>query len=552
MTNKFLNILIVESEDRNADLLTSSILGNGNNPLRVKTLEQGIELLNKKPIGLVLINLEQFSEKVKQFVHQINSTFHFKSPWLIGYVSDEASVHSSYFNLNLTDVWLTGSFRFIREKIENWKTIYFEKTRISDFLIHLYPDNIISNFYRNEYSNPVKKDHAVIMFMDFVEFSFKSKNLTPTRVAKKLTKYFNRFDEIVKRYHLEKIKTIGDAYMVIGGVTESNPNPDLRMCLAAIEIRQYMVTQKLVSQAFNRDYWEIRIGIHSGPLVSGIIGKTKFHFDVWGDSVNIAARTEKASRPNSILISEKTEGFVREFFMMSKEKSIQIAKRGGQMQLFELKDIKKQFDKKDLLEISDVERIDFKRARNFIIHQLKALLPDNCPYHSLSHTLDVEKAAIRFAKIEGLSIHERILVRTAALLHDLGFISQYDHNEKLAVQFSYLHLPDFGYSDGDIKIIEKCILATEFDGRPLELIEKIVCDADLDYLGREDYFDLVELLRIEFSLHGKNFSDLEWIQFQLNYLENHHKYHTQSAIQIRGYYKQKRILELKKKLSLLA
>jgi class 3 adenylate cyclase len=296
MTNKFLSILIIESDDNFAKSLENSILGNGNNPIRVSSLKDGLSSISEKPIGLILINLECFSSQTKQFVHRVNSTYNYQSPWIIGYVSDEGKIDKSFFNLNLSDVWLTGSFHFIREKIENWKHIYFEKRRVTNFLKHLYPENVLASFFEQKQPEPTKIESAVVMFMDFVEFSFKTKELKPTRVARKLTKYFNRFDEIINRYHLEKIKTIGDAYMVTAGVTEKKPFPELRMCLAALEIQSFMRVQKSVDRAFNRDFWEIRIGIHTGPIVAGVIGKTKFHFDIWGDTVNIAARTEKASR----------------------------------------------------------------------------------------------------------------------------------------------------------------------------------------------------------------------------------------------------------------
>ncbi|MFM7666999.1 MAG: adenylate/guanylate cyclase domain-containing protein [Bacteroidota bacterium] len=551
MTNKFLSILIIETDDRNAESLITSVLGNGNNPIRVSSFDSGLEVIAKRPIGLILINLEQFSANTKLFVHRVNVLYNFQSPWIIGYVSNEGKIDKSFFNLNLSDVWLTGSSHFMREKIENWKHIYFEKTRVSNFLKHLYPESIISSFFEQKYPEPVKIDNAVVMFMDIVEFSFKTKELMPTRVAKKLTKYFNRFDEIINRYHLEKIKTIGDAYMVTAGVTENKPFPELRMCLAALEIQSFMKIQNSVNQAFNRDFWEIRIGIHSGPIVAGVIGKTKFHFDIWGDSVNIAARTEKASRANTILLTEFTRNSISQYFSLVKDKSIVIAKRGGNINLFELKGISSKIEKNECLELVEIEKIDFKRARNFILQQLKSILPNSCCYHSLSHSLDVEKAVIRLSNCEGLSIHEKLLLRTAALLHDIGFAVQYDSNEKLALQFADLHLPDFGYEKGDINKIKNCILATELHDIPKDKMAQILCDADLDYLGREDYHELVNKLRQELKNYGQVFSDKEWISFQLNFLENKHRYFTQSAIQIRGYYKQQRISELKKKLRLI-
>jgi HD superfamily phosphodiesterase len=199
-----------------------------------------------------------------------------------------------------------------------------------------------------------------------------------------------------------------------------------------------------------------------------------------------------------------------------------------------------------------LEVIDFRRARNLIIRQLKSLLPVTCVYHNLNHSLDVERACIRFANLEGISDHEKVLLRTAALLHDIGFIYQYDNNEYLAVQFAQLHLPEFGYSSTDISIIVNCIKATNEKSNPHSPLEQIMCDADLDYLGREDYYENVQNLRSELYNFGHEFTEKMWIDFQLNFLENKHRYYTDSAKNIREMYKKKRILELKKTRSLLA
>jgi class 3 adenylate cyclase/predicted metal-dependent HD superfamily phosphohydrolase len=551
MFDRFVTILLLESHQEHADELKKSIIGNGNNPISTDNFFDATNLIHNQPIGIVLINLEQFANQTKQFVDEITSSLHFQSPVIIGYIADGCVVETSFFTLNLSDVWLTGSTRYMKEKLENWKKIYFEKKRISGMLIQLYPTSILADFQLKQHTEPVKIENAIILFMDFVNFSFKSRNLSPLRVVRKLTKYFNRFDEIISRYELEKIKTIGDAYMVIGGVTEKNPCPAIRVCLAALEIKSYMENQKRVAEAFNRDFWEIRIGIHSGPLVAGVIGKSKFHYDVWGDSVNIASRTEQASRSNTILLTENVKTQVEKYLFMIPDHSLEIPKRGGKINLFELKG--KGFQDKDTLksclEYGELEYLNFTKARKFIIHQLKAMLPDFCVYHSVNHSLDVEKAVVRFAKLEGIGKHEILLLRTAALLHDIGFIVQYHENENFAIEFAQMYLPNFDYSTTDIEIIQQCIHATTFTVKPKNQLEKLLCDADLDYLGRSDYYELAAKLRMELEYQSKFFNEKEWIDFQLHFLENTHEFHSQAAQNIRGSMKQQRIFELKSKIA---
>jgi predicted metal-dependent HD superfamily phosphohydrolase len=312
-----------------------------------------------------------------------------------------------------------------------------------------------------------------------------------------------------------------------------------------------MENQKRVAEAFNRDFWEIRIGIHSGPLVAGVIGKSKFHYDVWGDSVNIASRTEQASRSNTILLTENVKMQVEKYLFMIPDHSLEIPKRGGKINLFELKgkSFQDKYTLKSCLEYGELEYLNFTKARKFIIHQLKAMLPDFCVYHSVNHSLDVEKAVVRFAKLEGIGKHEILLLRTAALLHDIGFIVQYHENENFAIEFAQMYLPNFDYSTTDIEIIQQCIHATTFTVKPKNQLEKLLCDADLDYLGRSDYYELAAKLRMELEYHSKFFNEKEWIDFQLHFLENTHEFHSQAAQNIRGSMKQQRIFELKSKIA---
>jgi predicted metal-dependent HD superfamily phosphohydrolase len=176
---------------------------------------------------------------------------------------------------------------------------------------------------------------------------------------------------------------------------------------------------------------------------------------------------------------------------------------------------------------------------------MKSLQPENISYHGLPHTLNVEKAAVRYAKLEGVKNEDLLILRTATLFHDSGFIMQYDKNEIFGAKLAKAILPNFGYSDVQIAEIEKIILATQHDVAPETLLEKIMCDADHDYLGRKDYTGIAEKLRVELADFGTKFNEIEWIDFQINFLENIHTYHTETARNIREEGKKSRVRELK-------
>jgi predicted metal-dependent HD superfamily phosphohydrolase len=191
--------------------------------------------------------------------------------------------------------------------------------------------------------------------------------------------------------------------------------------------------------------------------------------------------------------------------------------------------------------------MNFEAAKQYIINRLIHELSSKLYYHGLHHTFDVYDAVKQLAVTEQISGEELVLLKTAALYHDAGFIEQYAHNEPIAVKIAQQALPKFGYSTEQIAIIATIIMTTNMQHPPQTHLEKIMCDADLDYLGRTDFSVLSGLLRKEWEYYGKTYSDKEWDELQVMFLEKH-KYYTDSAINKNAAAKQLRIEEVKRKL----
>ena len=447
----------------------------------------------------------------------------------------------------------------IKSKIEVYKTLYFKDQRIGQLLNNIFPENVLSELSSNGKFSPKRIENGVVLFTDFVDFSLKSKMLNPLRLIHQLERYFIKFDEIVTRYNLEKIKTIGDAYMALAGVTENKPEPAVRACLAAIEIRDYIQTERDIALATKTDFWEIRIGLHMGPLVAGIIGTNKYNFDVWGDTVNIAARAEASTKRGTITITSNVFEKIEPYFDTVTRGKVDILKRGGAIDMYFLQNLKREFGMysegnapNSALRIQcGLPSVDFKNLRTHILNQLKSLLPEYLSYHDLPHTIDVEKAVIRYANLEGISKEDLILLRTAALFHDAGFILQYHKNEDIGIGMVRSALPKYGYTNNQIDKIVQIINVTKLSVEPSSLLEQIMCDADHDYIGRPEYHIIAKKLREELALNKKVFTEREWIEFQLEFLENQHVYYTETANNIRSISKNTRIKELKKQLEKL-
>jgi adenylate cyclase len=559
---RFINILIIDDNDRNRKGLKEILSGGGNNVLLAVSIVEALEIIKRQEIGILLVNIDNPSFGGIELLQTTKEISGVKNIYKIVITSDSFSGAKMVKGLNEGAVdYISTPFNpnLIKAKIEVFKSLYYKDQRINQLLSNIFPEAVLEDLSQNSKFSPKRYENGIILFTDFVDFSVKARDMKPIRLLKKLEYYFTRFDEIMSRYKLEKIKTIGDSYMALAGVTEHYPEPAVRACLAALEIRNLMQNERQIARAMNRDYWEIRVGIHRGPLVAGIIGTSKISFDVWGDSVNIAARAEQGSKPGFITITDAVAQNVSNYFDLESRGDVSIHKRGGSIPMHYLSQLKLEFTMPDDENIASsdlrvrcgLSPIDFEHMRSDILNRLRSLLPEEVVYHDLNHTLNVEKAAIRYAKLEGMDEESIRLLRTAVLYHDAGFIIRYDHNEEFGIRLAENNLPRFGYSAEQISIITAIIRCTANGENPKNLLEKLMCDADHDYLGRPDYHNVAKKLRLEMENFGKHFGEREWIEFQLNYLEKTHRYFTQTAKNIRVQSKKARITELKEMLKTL-
>ncbi len=195
--------------------------------------------------------------------------------------------------------------------------------------------------------------------------------------------------------------------------------------------------------------------------------------------------------------------------------------------------------------------MDFSEAKDYIVERLVTELPKTLYYHGAHHTFDVVKSVHSLALGEKLSNADFFVLLTAAYFHDAGYIYKYERNEPIAVRMAQDVLPGFEYSDEQIKTIENIILATESAVQPTNILEKIMCDADHDYFGRHDYVKIAVSLRKELAIFEREYSDIEWLTMQINYLENKHQYYTPTAIKTRQHMKDAQLLKLKTSLKKL-
>lgn len=196
-----------------------------------------------------------------------------------------------------------------------------------------------------------------------------------------------------------------------------------------------------------------------------------------------------------------------------------------------------------------MDQPDFERAKHYALTRLANELPPYMRYHSLAHTRDeVLPAAERLAAMEGVTGDDLLLLRTAACYHDLGCIIQRSEHEAIGARMAAETLPGFGYAPEHLRVIEGLIMATRLPQTPRTLLEEILTDADLDALGRADFFTRSGDLRAEWTALGDAMTDEAWYQGQLDFLRGH-RYFTPAARQLRDAQKQKNIMALEELLA---
>lgn len=190
--------------------------------------------------------------------------------------------------------------------------------------------------------------------------------------------------------------------------------------------------------------------------------------------------------------------------------------------------------------------INFTGARDYIVEKMSGMLPPDLYYHGINHTVqDVTPAVKKHAMMAGVNGEELVLLETAAYYHDCGYLKQYYFNEPIAVDIAAEALPGFGYSNGQIEMIGRIIMATQLPQKPESFLEELICDADLDSLGREDFFITSHCLRLELAAYGQPTSVYEWYEKQLVFLESH-TYFTEVARAAREAGKKRNVEEIKK------
>lgn len=211
-----------------------------------------------------------------------------------------------------------------------------EKQRSDDLLLNILPHEIAEELKQKGYADARNFEEVSIIFTDFQGFTEISSKLSAAELVQEIDTCFKAFDRIVEKYQLEKIKTIGDAYMAVGGLPEAFDTSALNTVLAGLEMQEFIQNRHLERVANNKQSFQMRAGIHTGPVVAGIVGVKKFQYDIWGDTVNTASRIETNGEIGEVNLSERTYEIVKDQTELSfvERESIDVKGKGNMKMFF--------------------------------------------------------------------------------------------------------------------------------------------------------------------------------------------------------------------------
>jgi adenylate cyclase len=203
-----------------------------------------------------------------------------------------------------------------------------EKSESERLLLNILPPSIAAELKTSEHVKPRFFDSASVIFIDFTGFTRIVETMEPASVIDQLDQHFTRFDDIIARHRLEKLKTIGDAYLAVGGVPEPNRSHPMDAALCALEILDHLNRLNRQREKLHLPAWLARIGINTGPVIAGVVGKHKFTYDIWGNTVNVAERVEAAGVPGRISISEATWQHIKGRFETEARGAVEVKHKG--------------------------------------------------------------------------------------------------------------------------------------------------------------------------------------------------------------------------------
>jgi adenylate cyclase len=415
--------------------------------------------------------------------------------------------------------------QYLLEQIINKRTedLITEKEKTEALLANLLPKNAADEIMAKGKATKIKYNFVTVLFSDIQGFTRIAEEMNPEVLIDELDKFFFYFDSVVGKFGIEKIKTIGDAYMCAGGIPEKNRTNPVEVILAALEMKSYMAGLKKTSETGGMKYWDIRIGIHTGTVVAGVVGQKKLSYDIWGDTVNTASRMESSGEAGKINISGTTYEFVKDFFTCEFRGKMPV-KYKGELEMYfvngirpELCDDQGKPNRKFILKMQMIKLQDIEER---VIKLFDDEAPPNLYFHNSTLVRNICNQVELLSPAENLTGEDLINLKLAAVFLLTGYITDYQKPMEASGRLVEELLPGYGFSPENIGSVKK-LIKNAFTDNPETVADFILHDARFDYLGRVDYLKLTEKLYREMNEYGNSGDWGSWVGTQKKFLYEH-------------------------------
>lgn len=345
-------ILIVDDEIPQLQVL-QSFLEEDFDIFQAMNGKEALQILNEDQIDLVITDWKMANMSGIDLIENIKQNNEINDIPVI-MVTSKASVAdvNLAFQTGVTDyvrkpinkenrMELVARSRSAIELYRAKKELEEEKTRADELLYRVFPTDVAERLKRKGKIPPQFYERVTILFSDFAGFTTVASTMSPRTLINELNTCFSGFDQIVEKYDVERIKTIGDAYMCAGGIPKVNNTNPVDVVLVGLEMQRFMGSRRSQKLLKNEEYWNCRIGINTGTITAGIIGEKRLAYDIWGDAVNIASRMESHGEIGKVNISKNTLDLVQDFFDTDELRFIDVKGKGSMNACF-VKGIKRE------------------------------------------------------------------------------------------------------------------------------------------------------------------------------------------------------------------
>lgn len=370
----------------------------------------------------------------------------------------------------------------------------------------------------NELRKTKKYDSATVLFSDIQGFTKISEHMNPEQLVDELDKYFIYFDELVERYNVEKIKTIGDAYMCAGGVPHQDSANPIEVTLVGLEMIDYVKKRQS-----NGAFWNMRVGIHTGPLVSAVLGHTKKAFDIWGDSVNTASRMESSGVPGEVNISGDTYIKIADYFECQYRGKMPV-KYKGEIDMYFVKGLKPEYAEagskckpnKELIARIQCMKVDD------VLSNFESQLKENLDeaYYQRFETIMMQSEMLCYA--ESFTLKETMFVKLAILY--LFSQNECPKEMRLSANDILKRLAKAHFDKTEIDELHKLLSKPNILKTPDGLVEDVICDSFSMTYCRKDLIKQLLNMQVCAINSGRKFKKKHWVELQQ---------HIMSAIELR-------------------